>query len=105
MFHTIRSAALSGLQAVEAFFDRLFGARANPWRHLGALGFLLFWIVAASGIYLYAVLDTSVVGVYQSIEHLSRVQWYFGGVVRSLHRYASDAFVLVMVLHLPSPDK
>lgn len=100
MFHTIRSAALSGLQAVEAFFDRLFGARANPWRHLGALGFLLFWIVAASGIYLYAVLDTSVVGVYQSIEHLSRVQWYFGGVVRSLHRYASDAFVLVMVLHL-----
>jgi len=64
MFHTIRLASLSGLQAVEALFDRLFGARANPWRHLGALGFLLFWIVAASGIYLYVVLDTSVEGVY-----------------------------------------
>jgi len=100
MFHTIRLASLSGLQAVEALFDRLFGARANPWRHLGALGFLLFWIVAASGIYLYVVLDTSVEGVYQSIEHLSRAQWYFGGVVRSLHRYASDGFMAVMVLHL-----
>ncbi|HTT41057.1 MAG TPA: hydrogenase iron-sulfur subunit [Burkholderiales bacterium] len=100
MFHTIPLAAASGLQAVEALFDRLFGARANPWRHLGALGFLLFWIVAASGIYLYAVLDTSVEGVYRSIEHLSRSQWYFGGVVRSLHRYASDAFVLVMGLHI-----
>ena len=100
MVHTIRLAAFSGLQALEALFDRLFGARGNPWRHLGALGFLLFWIVAASGIYLYAVLDTSVEGVYQSIEHLSRSQWYFGGVVRSLHRYASDAFMLVMGLHI-----
>jgi ferredoxin/coenzyme F420-reducing hydrogenase delta subunit len=100
MFDAIRLAALSGLHGTEALFDRLFGARANPWRHLGALAFLLFWIVAASGIYLYAVLDTSVQGVYQSIEHLSREQWYFGGVVRSLHRYASDGFILVMVLHL-----
>jgi coenzyme F420-reducing hydrogenase delta subunit/ferredoxin len=100
MLQTLRLAALSGLQAAEGFFDRCFGARANPWRHLGALGFLLFWIVAASGIYLYAVLDTSVEGVYRSIEHLSRGQWYFGGVVRSLHRYASDAFMLVLVLHL-----
>ena len=79
---------------------RLFGPAANPLRHLGALGFLLFWIVAASGIYLYAVLDTSVEGVYQSIEYLSRDQWYFGGIIRSLHRYASDGFLLVMVLHL-----
>ena len=30
------------LQRVEAAFDRAFGPRANPWRHLGALGFLLF---------------------------------------------------------------
>jgi ferredoxin/coenzyme F420-reducing hydrogenase delta subunit len=100
MLHTIRIASLSGWQAMEALFDRFFGARANPWRHLGALGFLLFWIVAASGIFLYVVLDTSVEGVYRSIEHLSRAQWYFGGVVRSLHRYASDGFMLVMVLHL-----
>jgi coenzyme F420-reducing hydrogenase delta subunit/ferredoxin len=85
---------------VERQFDRCFGARANPCRHLGALGFLLFWIVAASGIYLYAVLDTSVEGAYRSIDHLSRAQWYWGGVIRSLHRYASDAFILVIALHL-----
>jgi ferredoxin/coenzyme F420-reducing hydrogenase delta subunit len=100
MLHTMRLSALSGWQSVEIGFDRLFGARANPLRHLGALGFLLFWIVVASGIYLYAVLDTSVEGVYQSIEHLSRDQWYFGGIIRSLHRYASDGFLFVMVLHL-----
>ena len=91
---------LSGWQSAEAGFDWFFGARGNPLRHLGAVAFLLFWIVAATGIYLYAVLDTSVDGVYRSIEHLSRDQWYFGGVIRSLHRYASDGFLLVMVLHL-----
>ena len=53
-------------------------------------------MVAVSGIYLYAVLDTSVDGAYRSIDGLSREQWYLGGVLRSLHRYAADAFVLVM---------
>jgi coenzyme F420-reducing hydrogenase delta subunit/Pyruvate/2-oxoacid:ferredoxin oxidoreductase delta subunit len=88
------------LQRVEAGFDRAFGPRANPWRHLGALGFLLFWIVGASGVYLYVVFDTSVQGAYASVQHLSREQWWFGGIVRSLHRYASDGFVLVLLLHL-----
>jgi ferredoxin len=66
-------------------------------RHLGALGFLLFWMLAASGIYLYLRFDTSASGAYASIGEL---EWWFGGVLRSVHRYAADAFVLVMILHL-----
>lgn len=68
-----------------------------PWRHLGALGFALFWALAASGIYLYIRFDTSVAGAYDSIGEL---EWWFGGVLRSLHRYAADAFVIVVALHL-----
>lgn len=67
------------------------------WRHLGALGFALFWMLAASGIYLYLRFDTSVDGAYDSIGEL---EWWFGGVLRSLHRYAADAFVIVVALHL-----
>ena len=67
-----------------------------PWRHLGALGFALFWMLAASGIYLYLRFDTSVDGAYDSIGEL---EWWFGGVLRSLHRYAADAFVIVVTLH------
>jgi hypothetical protein len=66
-------------------------------RHLGALGFLLFWVLAASGLYLYLRLDTSASGAYASI---SELEWWFGGVLRSVHRYAADAFVVVTVLHL-----
>ena len=66
-------------------------------RHLGALGFLLFWILAASGIYLYLRFETSAEGAYDSIEGLER---WFGGVLRSMHRYAADAFVIAIFAHL-----
>jgi coenzyme F420-reducing hydrogenase delta subunit/quinol-cytochrome oxidoreductase complex cytochrome b subunit len=88
------------LQRVEAVFDRAFGPRANPWRHLGALSFLLFWIVAATGIYVYAAFDTSVTGAYASVERITASAWPLSGLARSLHRYASDAFVVVVLLHL-----
>jgi quinol-cytochrome oxidoreductase complex cytochrome b subunit/coenzyme F420-reducing hydrogenase delta subunit/Pyruvate/2-oxoacid:ferredoxin oxidoreductase delta subunit len=96
----LRLASLDGYRRIEHAFDRPFGAALNPWRNLGALGFMLFWLLAVSGIYLYAVLDTSAAGAYRSIDELSRQQWFLGGVLRSLHRYAADAFVLVMAAHL-----
>jgi quinol-cytochrome oxidoreductase complex cytochrome b subunit/coenzyme F420-reducing hydrogenase delta subunit len=88
------------LRAAERAFDHPFGAAANPLRQLGALAFWFFWIVAVSGVYLYIFFDTSVSGAYQSVESLTRDQWYAGGVMRSLHRYSSDAFLVVTVLHL-----
>ncbi len=81
-------------------FDTFFGEGLSPLRHLGSLCFLFFWMVAVSGIYLYAALDTSATGAYQSIDDLSRNQWYLGGLLRSIHRYAADGFVLTMVIHL-----
>ena len=100
LLDSIQNGALAVYQRIERSFDRVFGAALNPWRHLGALGFLFFWIIAITGLYLYAVLDTSVDGVYRSINWLSREQWYLGGVLRSLHHYAADAFILVTLLHL-----
>ena len=95
-----RDAALRGWRAVEQLVERVTGPANNPLRCLGAIGFGLFWLLAVSGIYLYALLDTSASGAYASIDRLSREQWFFGGVVRSLHRYAADAFVVVMLAHL-----
>jgi NAD(P)H-flavin reductase/ferredoxin len=97
-----------GLQAVlrraflhaEALFNRAFGDRANPLYHLGATSFFLFWVVGGSGLYLYAVFDTSVVGAHRSVQDLTHGPWPVGGVLRSVHRYASDAMVATMLLHL-----
>ncbi len=85
---------------IEAAFDRPFGPEWNPLRQMGTLSFFYFWIVAASGIYVYILFDTSVGGAYLSVEAMTNQQWYLGGIMRSLHRYASDAMIVTMVLHL-----
>ncbi len=87
-------------QRVEYSFDAFFGPALNPFVNLGSLGWFFYWIVAASGVYLYIFFDTGMVQAYDSIEQITNVQWYAGGVMRSLHRYASDALVVVIILHL-----
>jgi coenzyme F420-reducing hydrogenase delta subunit/ferredoxin len=100
-FHAaLRNGTKSVFLRVEEAFDTPFGGQDNPLRHLGAMGLYLLWIVVGSGLYLYTVLDTGIDAVYNSIGYLSQEQWYLGGVLRSLHRYASDGFMLVMLLHL-----
>ncbi len=89
-----------GFQIVEGLFDRIFGSEWNPFYHLGALSFFYYWIIAVSGIYLYIVFETSIQGVYDSMEYLTHEQWYLGGIMRSLHRYGSDAMALTMMIHL-----
>ena len=99
-FSEVRPLGLAAWRQLEQIFDRAFGAPANPLRQLGALGFLAFWLLAASGIYLYAFLDTSAAGAYRSIVDLSEQQPWLGGLLRSLHRYAADGFVVLLAAHL-----
>ena len=96
----MRETLRTGWVRLEHGFDAAFGSALNPLRRLGALGFLMFWLLAVSGIYLYALLDTSASEAWRSIDRLSREQWVLGGLLRSLHRYAADAFVLLMLAHL-----
>lgn len=74
-----------------------FSSSLEPLRHLGALAYLLFWLLAGSGVYLYIRFDTQLAGAYASIGEL---EWWFGGVLRSVHRYAADAFVVVTLAHI-----
>ncbi len=96
----LQSTVRHGLAPLEAWMDAAFGAAANPFHYLGALTIFFFWIVLVTGIYLYVFYHTSVHGAYASVEYLTRQQWYLGGVLRSLHRYAADAAVITLTLHL-----
>lgn len=96
----IRRALRQGMERIESGFDAVYGAGWNPFYYLGALGWFFFWIITVSGIYLYIFFDSGVDQAYQSVEKLTHAQWFAGGVMRSLHRYASDAFVVVVLAHL-----
>ncbi len=85
---------------IESVFNRLFGDKLNPFYYLGAISYWMLWVVVASGLYVYAFYQTGVDTTFASVEAITHEQWYLGGVMRSLHRYASDAMVLTMLLHL-----
>jgi len=95
-----RTLGLSAWHAAERLLDRAFGSAHDPLRHLGAIGFFAFWLLAASGIVLYIVLDTSVAGAWRSIHALADAPFALGTLLRGLHRYAADLMVLAMAAHL-----
>lgn len=97
---SVRAVMRRGFDRVERVVDTFFGPDWNPLARLGSLGWLLFWVVAVTGIYLFVFFDTGVTRAYESVEWLTNEHWYHAGVTRSLHRYASDLMVVVMFLHL-----
>ena len=89
-----------GFDWLESGFDAVCGPRLNPLAQLGALGWFLFWLITVSGIYIYVFFDTGVTQAYASVESITLDQWWAGGVMRSIHRYASDGLVVVTFVHM-----
>lgn len=96
----LRSWLRTLFDCTESLLERAFGARWNPFAQLGALGWFCFWLIAGTGIYLYIFFDTGVTAAYESVESLTHRQWWAGGIMRSLHRYASDAMIMLACVHL-----
>ncbi|UCH52716.1 MAG: hydrogenase iron-sulfur subunit [Pseudomonadota bacterium] len=96
----LKAIAHNLFERLERAFDYAFTPAWNPFHYLGALGWYFFWIVLVSGIYLFIFFDTGIVHAYEAVEAITHAQWYAGGVMRSLHRYASDALVVVVFVHI-----
>ncbi|MEJ1161741.1 cytochrome b N-terminal domain-containing protein [Prosthecomicrobium sp. N25] len=96
----LRTPLRIGFEWAESALDRVFGPDLNPLAQLGTLGFFLFWVVAGTGMYLFAFFDTGIENAYGSVEWYTTVHWWHAGLARSVHRYASDLMVVVLALHL-----
>jgi NAD(P)H-flavin reductase/ferredoxin len=100
MIKLIHRIGQSIFMRLEGALNGIFGTALNPFYYLGAITYFMFWIIVVSGFYIYAFYDTGVNDAYNSVEYITREQWYLGGVMRSLHRYASDGMILFAVLHM-----
>ena len=85
---------------IENIFNVAFGDKLNPFYHLGTISFWQFWLLVGTGLYLYIFAETGINDAYQSVERITHVQWWAGGIMRSIHRYATDGMILTMILHL-----
>ena len=97
---TPKSIAQGAFLRADALFNHAFGERLNPLYYLGAIAYFQLWIVVASGLYLYVFFETSVTSAHASVEAITHGQRWAGGIMRSLHRYASDGMALAMLLHM-----
>ena len=82
---------------LEGLVNRLAGSRFNPLYHLGTLAIFLLLVLGVTGIYLTIFYRPGADTAYASVEAISANP--FGLLMRTMHRYASDAFMVVAVLH------
>ena len=85
------------LGAADRLFDRVYSSRYNPLYRSGTLASLCLAIALATGVYLLFVYEIG--RPYESVEAIQRDVW-LGRWIRALHRYASDAAVAAVLLHV-----
>ena len=85
------------LTAIDATATRLYGAAWNPVHQSGTVSVAMLLVLIGTGLYL--LLFYRLGSPAASVARLAADPW-LGGWIRSLHRYASDLFVIAAALHL-----
>src|SRR5262245_26086400 len=84
---------------VEAGLDRLVSAPLNPLYHSGTIAVFSLAVATATGIYLFLFYRVGTQAAHASVEAIVAQSLGIGALVRSLHRYSSDAALLAAALH------
>lgn len=98
----------SGLLQLEYATNKVMTSKYNPLYYHGALPQFYLWVLFLSGLLLFAYYIPTVDNAYLSqgiINAWTSVQYIndtlpFGAVVRGIHRYAGDAMVITIFLHM-----
>lgn len=83
---------------LEGIVNRFAKSDFNPFYHLGTLTIFMLLVLIGTGIYLTAIYRPGLDVAYATVEKIDS-NW-FGSLMRSIHRYASDAMILLIILHL-----
>ena len=88
------------LVRAQELLNYAFDPSLNPLYFLGSITFLLFWVLLGTGTYLFMFYQMNPVGAYESIQYMTEDQKYYGGIIRSFHRYAADGLVIAIGIHI-----
>jgi quinol-cytochrome oxidoreductase complex cytochrome b subunit/coenzyme F420-reducing hydrogenase delta subunit len=93
----IERLALRLITSADAACSRLYGWRANPLYQSGAIVVALLLVLVVTGLWL--IVAYRVGAPYASVAALAADPW-LGRWVRGVHRYAGDAAVVFVLLHM-----
>jgi len=82
---------------IEGVVNRFTSSDFNPLYHLGTLTIFLLIILIATGVYLTVIYRPGADVAYATVERIDS-NW-FGSLMRSMHRYASDGMIVLIILH------
>jgi ferredoxin len=87
----------SFVRSADDLFDRIYSSRYNPLYRTGTLASLFLTVALVTGAYLLFVYE-----IARPWESMAAIQAdvYLGRWIRALHRYASDAAVVAVALHV-----
>ena len=85
------------LARADRLFDRVYSSRYNPLYRTGTLAVLCLAAALVTGVYLLFVYEIG--RPWESVEAIQR-DVLLGRWIRALHRYASDAAVVAVALHV-----
>ncbi len=83
---------------LEGIVNRFTKSDFNPFYHLGTLTIFMLLVLIGTGVYLTVIYRPGLDVAYATVEKIDS-NW-FGSLMRSVHRYASDAMILLIILHL-----
>lgn len=86
-------------QWAEVLLDRLVSPSLNPLYHSGTIAVFSLAVATVTGLYLFVFYRVGTEAAHRSIEAIMAHPFGIGALMRSLHRYASDAAILAAALH------
>lgn len=84
---------------LDVWINRVCPSDLNPLYYTGGLANLFLFILVLSGIFIFFYYVPSLSGAHESVTYLTERVPY-GGLIRGIHRYAADAFIIAALLHL-----
>ena len=82
----------------EGFINRFTKSDFNPFYHLSTLTIFMLIVLIGTGIYITLIYRPGLDVAYQTVEKIDST--WFGSLMRSMHRYASDGMIVLIVLHM-----
>jgi quinol-cytochrome oxidoreductase complex cytochrome b subunit/Pyruvate/2-oxoacid:ferredoxin oxidoreductase delta subunit len=98
VYSRLLSRLLGWTLSLDDVINRVYPEDFNPLYYTGGLSNLFLTVLVLSGIFLFLYYIPSFNDAYSSVQFIT-LEVPYGQIIRGVHRYAADGFVIAVLLH------
>lgn len=101
-YNRLMEALLRGTLRLDVYTHKIYPTDFNPLYYTGGLTNLFLLTLVVSGIFLFFYYVPSLGAAFESVDYITSVPKGvpYGGIIRGIHRYSADGFIIGVLLHL-----